>query len=391
MKELFQLRDARFLILANCLTVFGDTSLLLVLAIWAKELTGSTGAAGGIYIAVVVPSALAPLAGPLIDRLPRRLVMGAVNMAAGGCVLGLLLVDSAGRVWVLFCVAALFGLALVVFQGARSGLVVSLVPPHLLAQGNAVLRTSRQMLSLASPLIGAGLYAAVGGRVVAVVVSVSLVLSALCLLPLAHVEEVLYRGSEPIRRQLGAGARHLLGHQVLRRLLGVLCVSLLVTGFYEIALFDLVDTLGRSPAFMGALVSVQGAGAVVGGVTASATLHRFGDVTLVALGFAVQGAALLFTLAGSLVPALVGVALFGLGLPWILVGSDTCVMTRTASELQGRVNTALEAVTSIPYTLSYALAAGLIGLTGFRPLVVAMTAVSFLCWALLRRTVREST
>ena len=52
--------------------MFGDTAMLLVLAMWAKELTGSNAVAGSVFAALVLPSLLAPLGGVLIDRFRRR-------------------------------------------------------------------------------------------------------------------------------------------------------------------------------------------------------------------------------------------------------------------------------------------------------------------------------
>jgi MFS family permease len=383
MRELFSYGNARRFFVANALAVFGDTALLLVLAIWAKELTGSTQAAGGIFVAVVIPSLLAPLAGPTIDRLPRRWIMAALNLVAGGIVLALLVVNGKGQLWVLYFVAAASGLAQVVYQGARAGFVVDLIPDHLLAYGNAVVRTSRQMLSVASPLIGAGMYTAIGGHAVTAIVSASLVASAAVLMTIRHDEHQPTVNDDEGLRRLATGVRHLVRVPTLRRTTLALCVSLLVAGFYELSLFEVIDSMGRQPTFMGVLVSIQGAGAIVGGVTAGYVAKRVGDLWLAGCGFATQAVGIGLTLAGALPSVAVGVALFGLGLPWILVGTDTAVMRSTKPSMQGRVNTALEAITSVPYTASFAVAVAVLGTVGHHLLLAIMASVTALCFPLL--------
>ena len=71
------LRDARFrrLLAGQSLSTFGDTALYLTLGMWAKDLTGSNSAAGGVFLALGVPSLFAPLTGHLADRFRRRPLM----------------------------------------------------------------------------------------------------------------------------------------------------------------------------------------------------------------------------------------------------------------------------------------------------------------------------
>ena len=60
-------RDFRLLFAGQTLSMFGDMAMLLVLAMWAKELTGSNGVAGAVFAGWSLPSLLAPLGG-VADR-----------------------------------------------------------------------------------------------------------------------------------------------------------------------------------------------------------------------------------------------------------------------------------------------------------------------------------
>ena len=55
--------DFRVLFAGVVATMVGESALLLVLAIWVKELTGSSSLAGITIFAVVAPALAAPLLG----------------------------------------------------------------------------------------------------------------------------------------------------------------------------------------------------------------------------------------------------------------------------------------------------------------------------------------
>jgi hypothetical protein len=50
-----------------------------------------------------------------------------------------------------------------------------------------------------------------------------------------------------------------------------------VIGFTEASVYPVLDFFGELPTFAGVVVSVQGAGTVVGGVTASRWVRRLGE------------------------------------------------------------------------------------------------------------------
>src|SRR6186713_1913290 len=87
MRDLLRNRDFRLLFAGQTLSMFGDMAMLIVLAMWAKDLTGSNGIAGSVFAALAVPSLLAPLAGVVIDRFRRRTVMIVTDIATAAVVL----------------------------------------------------------------------------------------------------------------------------------------------------------------------------------------------------------------------------------------------------------------------------------------------------------------
>src|SRR3954465_6077801 len=118
MRALLRRRDARLFLLGQTVSLFGDRALYLALGIWVKQLTGSNAAAGLVFFVLAAPSLIAPLAGLGVDRARRRPLMIATNLVVGSCVLLLLLVHGRDQLWLVYAVAAIYGLSSLVFGSA---------------------------------------------------------------------------------------------------------------------------------------------------------------------------------------------------------------------------------------------------------------------------------
>src|ERR1700761_1587295 len=80
---------------------------------------------------------------------------------------------------------------------------------------------------------------------------------------------------------------------------------------------------------------------------------------------------------------LAGVVLFGVSIPWLVVGFTTLLQRLTPPDLQGRVYAAADTLVTTPQTVSIAGGAGLIGVTGYQPLLAALAVVVALAAAYL--------
>jgi MFS family permease len=373
LRRLLADRDARVLLTGETLSMFGDRALFLVLAVWAKSLTGSSAAAGLVFFVFAAPSLAAPLAGLLVDRLPRRAVMIATDCFAGSAVLLLLLVHDRGDLWLIYLVAGLYGAASSVFSSAQSALLTVMLPRDLLPDANAAFQSVREAQRLIAPLAGAGIYAAVGGGAVAVLDAATFGVSALCLLALRVREQPAPPPEHAFLRELAAGIRHVVHTLPIRQIVIATGGALLVVGFSETLLFSVIDQgLHRSPSFMGVLSSVQGVGAIAGGLTAAAVLRRIGDVRLAGIGILLFALGDLAFVSSSLPVVVAGMVVAGVGISWLIVGFGTALQTRTPAHLQGRVFSAADTMVGLPQTISIGLGAGLSTLVDYRLLVLAM-------------------
>lgn len=372
MGDLLRHRDFRMLFTGQALSMFGDMAMLLVLAMWAKELTGSNGIAGSVFAALVLPSLAAPLGGLLIDRFRRRTVMIVVDIATAAVVLSLLLVDGPEDLWLIYVVAFLYGTSLVMFTSARSALLQTMLPDESLGQANGSLGTVRESLRLVSPLAGAGLYAGFGGPAVALLDASTFLLSAMALAAI-RVEEPRPAPREArLLQEVSAGARHLLASPVLRAATATTVICMLAIGISESVFFAVVDEgLGRPVEFIGVLGAIQGAGAILAGILVTAMIRRTGELRPTAVGLALIAIGCLLTVSSNLFVVGSGALLFGAGLPVVIVCLTTTLQRRTPGHLQGRVFTTFELVSGVPQLLSIVAGAVLVTYVDYRiPLVV---------------------
>ena len=376
MRKLFADRDIRVYLIGQACSLLGDTSMWLALGIWVKELTHSNAAAGLTFFFFALASLLAPFAGMLVDRVRRRPTLIVVNLLSAVGILALLLVHGAGQVWIIYVVMFAYGLAGAVISSAQSAFLTVLVPSEQLGDANGFLRTVREGLRLFAPLVGAGLFVVVGGHWIAVIDSGSFVVAAISLAMLHVREQRPERVRQHFMAEITAGFHHVFTTPVLRRLAIALAVALFVIGFAETAIFAVVGTeLHRPASFVGVLMAVQGVGALVGGPLSAPVMRRTGEMLLSAIGLALAGIGSLLLVSGSLPSVLVGMVVFGVALPPLIVGAYTLMQRRTPEEIQGRTFSAFDLVASIPQTISIALGAAVIAVVGYRSELLVMGAV----------------
>jgi MFS family permease len=358
--------------------------MLIVLAVWVKDLTGSNAAAGLTFFWMALPSLMAPLIGIYVDRVRRRPFLIGGNLASATGVLPLLLVGDSGDVWIIYTVAFLYGISMVALPAALNGLLKEMLPEALLVQANGSLATVKEALRLAGPLVGAGLYAWHGGGVVAVVDAVSFVVAAVVVARLGVREDRPERSDDHYRDELLAGIRHIRADRVLTHTLLAIGGALLVVGFMESAVFAMVEEFGKPASYVGAVVSIQGVGAVLGGVMSARLIRRMGEVGALTVSLVVLAVGLaVCAVSASLAVVYVGVVVLGFALPIFLVAFLTLLQVRTPQRLMGRVSTAADVVLGTPQALSIAVGALLVSVISYRAIywvcaIVILVAAGYL-------------
>jgi MFS family permease len=375
MRRLLSYRDARLLVAGQTVSAFGDWAMWIVLAVWMKSLTGSSARAGLVFFVLGLGSLASPLGGLVADRFRRRPLMIASDCVLGASVLVLLFVHDRGAAWLIYLVALLYGTVGTVFFPAQAALLRLMLPEDLLADANGVLSSLRQGLRIVAPLAGAGLYAAFGGGVVAILDAATFAGSALLMSRMRVPETRPDPPEHRFLREVTAGIEHVWRTLPLRQMTIGATVALLVIGFSETLIFSVIAHLGRPASFFGVLATLQGVGSIAGGVTAGAVVRRLGDVRSVGVGLGLFGVGDLLLVVHSLPIVLVGFFVAGIGIVWAIVAFTTALQTRTPLAIQGRVSAAADISLSIAQTMSIATGAALSTVVDYRVLLVAMAAV----------------
>jgi len=236
-----------------------------------------------------------------------------------------------------------------------------------------------------APLAGAALYVAAGGGAVAIMDAATFgaAIAALASIRVAEsAPETASRGS--FRRDLLAGFRHIRAVPLLAQITLVTACAFSVIGLVETIVFAVISQgLHRPPSFFGVLTSVQGAGAIAGGVVVAWLLRRIGAARVIGLALGSVALAAVAYRTHSLALCLAGAAGDGIGLVWLVVAFGTAVQVHTPPRLQGRVDAAWSMLILTPQTVSIAAGAALISVVDYRVLLLVITAVTGTCAALL--------
>lgn len=376
MRRLLAHRDARIYLTGQLFSLFGDSSLWLAMGIWVKTLTGSNAQAGLVFFFFTAPALLAPALGLLADRFRRRPLLLVTNILTAGAVLALLAVNGRGQLWLIDAVMFAYGLSYGVLGPAQSALLTVMVPAELLPDANGALRTAQEGLRLIGPLVGAGLFVAVGAHAVAVIDAATFVPPVISLLLLRVREPAPQPAAGRWATQLAAGAWHIWRTVQLRHVIIAGAVTTTVFGFTETITYAIAGAgLHRPAAFVGVLAALQGVGAITGGLSAAPLIRRLGERRLMAMAMFTAAAGAALEIPPLLAPVIAGGILFGAAIPWIVVGLITLVQRLTPPDLQGRVYSAAETVITTPQTISIALGAALITIAGYQTLLATMAAI----------------
>ncbi len=377
--------DPRFrrLLAGQSLSSFGDTALYLTLGIWAKALTGSNAAAGGVFLALGLPALGAPVAGHLANRVRRRPLLLWTNALTAALVLSLLAVHSRAQLWVIYLVAFGYGVAFSVLGSGFAGLQKDLLPDAGLAAANAALTSIGYGLRIIAPLVGAGLFTAFGGGAVAIfdAATFAVAMAALGTLRLTESDPEP-AGSGSWRREVAAGIRHLRGVPLLAQITVVSACAFAIIGLNETITFAVIGQgLHRPPSFLGVLSSVQGAGSIAGGLAMPVLLRRLGTARMIGLALAAFALCALTYLSDWPAVVLAGSVADGAGLLWLVAASGTAIQRYTPPRLAGRATAAWTMTVLTPQTASIAAGAALISYLSYRTLLLAVMAVVAICAA----------
>jgi MFS family permease len=347
-------------------SLLGSGMTWFALTIWAWELTGQATALALVAFFHFGPTVLlSPIAGALVDRWDRKLVMMLSDLAAGSMTVVVLILYTTGHleIWHLYLTGAFAG-AFEAFQfPAYSAAVTTMVPKEQYVRANGMLSLAESASGVFAPLAGGILLGVVGvsGVLTIDVVTFLVAIGALLVVrvPPPPSTESGQEGKGGLWHESIYGFRYILERPSLLGLQLVFLVTNLTAsfGFAVLAPMILAQT-GNNQVTLGGIQSVMGIGGVVGGLLLSVwggPKRRIHGVLL-----------------GMVLSSLLGELLLGLGngpLIWgigaffasffipIVNGSNQAIwQAKVAPDVQGRVFAARRLIAQLSWPLATLLA-----------------------------------
>jgi MFS family permease len=221
------------------------------------------------------------LAGVWVDRLRRRPILIATNLARGLLLLSVPLAYLLGLLHTeqLYLVAALAGALAIFFDVAYGAFLPSVIGRDRLVEGNSKLSASDSLAEIAGPPAGGLLVQLISAPLALIFDAISFLISALAIWRIGALEPApaAPQGRPSLRGDLAEGLRAVLHNPLLRPLLGI-GVTMNLFGNIIGTLYDLylIRDLGMSPAIVGLTIGVGGISALLGAFAAGPVAARFG-------------------------------------------------------------------------------------------------------------------
>ena len=374
------------------------------------ELTGSALLLGVALAAWMGPNlVLSPLAGVIIDRYPRRLVIlgSLVTNIIGSGVLFLLLLFDQAEAWHVLVLAGVSGLTLGFFHPARRAMLPSLVPDTALRSAVALSQTGQTVMRIGGALLAGLLLAFADYTWIFGLITALYAAAAVCM-TLIRTREQISKAAEQARQsmlaQMTAGARWAVG---ARWPLAVLVLSVFMFVFlipYQGVFVPLmvIDVLEEQKAWVGYLIAITGVGATAGSV-ALAAMRRIRSPAAMLVGLLLMAGLALAVMSGAPHLAVLAVCAFVAGAASnnIVSVANLAMLAHAPDEMRGQALSLMNLVMGT--ILIGALVAGVladtlgarVGLLTVGSCLIASAAVALLVhrmrwWLWRRRTFDEA-
>ncbi|GAA4760219.1 MFS transporter [Citricoccus nitrophenolicus] len=323
---------------ARTISQWGDAFNTVALVLLVYSLTGSGLGVSGVVIAEIIPVlVLAPLAGSLVDRLPRVKVMITADLIRAGLAFALPFVD--GSVFNVYFIAVGLSAASVFFNPASQSVLPSIVKERDLVAANSGLWTAAVISQVVlAPL--AGVVVGVFGYDWAFWINAaSYLASAAALLRLKVPAHPARAKRSTWYRDAREGLSELAGHRLLRALATTQFLAALSAGATGALLVVLAqDHLRLDEASFGLLIGAIGVGAAIGPLILSRITDNPRRPGFVLGPFVLRGLvdAVLATITG-LYSAMVALVVYGLGTSTGAVTFNSLLQAEIPEKLRGRI------------------------------------------------------
>jgi len=327
--------------LGQLVSLTGSTLTEFAVPLWLYLRTGSLASFGLLAVLSLLPGIIVgPLAGAIVDRSDRRMIMIASNLTAGTAeaVLLILVWTQSFQRWNLYVLTCGLSLALAFQRTAYMSAIPQIVNKRYLGHANGIVQAGSGFAQLVAPLFGVGLLALVGldGILAADVGSYLVAVGAVLFVRFPPL--MALRRTESVITEVLAGFRFCLGNRYFRAMLIFFAAENLLLSPFFILLSPLVLSFSHLTV-VAAVTAVAG----VGGITAGLTMAIWGGPRYRRMAGVCIADLMLALFAGltGIRPDLVLIMLGAFGMAFsISLGNGivmTIIQTKVPQRMQGRI------------------------------------------------------
>ena len=401
-------RDFRLLFAATVVSFLGDWFAFVAVSEFAITATGREGAGAVAFAANVLPVFLvAPFAGVLADRIDRRLLFVAVNLAAIVPCLGLLAAFALGQPWLAVGCLAAIALVVAFVEPITAAAVPNLVDPADLSLAQAALGSVWGTMLFVGAGVGGLVTQAFGAQTSFVLDALTFVTAAVLVLGIRRSMHQVApsraaRGDGPapatasVWSHLGEVWRFVRDRKITKAFMLTKTGVGVANGIVGLLPAFALTRLGGSALAIGYLFAARGLGALAGPLLGRALARDDGRRLMLVCGGSILAYGLAYAflpLVSSLPVALLLVALahLGGGAQWVL--STYGLQVTTPDAIRGRVTSLDFGLATFAVGMSSLLAgaaADVLGLTIASWLMVSLAFLYGLSWLAWTRDLWQS-
>jgi MFS family permease len=336
-----------FIWIGQAVSLLGSSMTQFALTIWAYQETGSATALALVGFFSYFPTVIiSPLAGALVDRWNRKLVMMLSDLAAGLSTIVVLLLYTTGRleIWHLYVTGA-FAACFGAFQFPAFSAAMSLmVPKEQYTRANGLISLAESSTLIVAPVLAGILLTMLGISAILIIDIVTFVFAVLAVavvfIPQPTESEAGREGRGSLWRESIYGFQYIWAR---KSLLGIQLTFTISNFFFAIGVVLIAPMIlartGNNELALGTVQSFLG----VGGVVGAALLSTWGG----------PRRRIHNVLGGFILSSLLGQAVMGIGqtlpvwafaafcsmfvLPFINGGNQSIWQAKVAPDVQGRV------------------------------------------------------
>jgi MFS transporter, DHA3 family, macrolide efflux protein len=332
--------------LGQIISVLASGMSQFALTIWMYQQTGSATALGLMQVFYITPFlVISPIAGVMVDRYNRKLMMMVSDLTAGLGTVMVLVLQSQGKLeyWMLYIVSALIGLGGAFQWPAYSAAITTMVPKEQYGRVNGLMTLMEAGPGVVAPLLAGVLLPIVGltGILTFDVITFVLAVGALLIVYVPQPPKTVegQKESGNFFKEALYGFTYIFARPSLLGLQLVFLFGNLFSGIgYTVLAPMVLSRTANNASALGVVMTAGAVGAVVGGIGMSVwggfkrRVHGvLGGWIMSGIGFALLGL-------GQTLPVWVIMAAFAsLVGPLVNASNQSIWMAKVAPDVQGRV------------------------------------------------------